>query len=524
MKQSLKNWQADLSASIVVYLVALPLCLGIGLAATHVKGVEGLPNLYAGIIAGVVGGIVVGFISKSRLGVSGPAAGLITIVLSAIATLGSFEAFLVAVILSGIIQILAGFLKFGIIGNYFPTAVIKGMLAAIGLTLILKEIPHAFGYDADFFGDESFFQTDGHNTISELYFMMRSLHPGAILISILSLVLLLLFESKKLKKWSVFRVLPGAVIAVIFGIAANAVLLQFFPELAIGKKHLVQLPVLEGMQELSSFIHFPDFSFLMQPDVYVIAFTLALVGSLETLLSVEATDKLDPIKPRTPTNRELIAQGTGNVVSGLIGGLPITQVIVRSSANITAGGQSKKSTIIHGFLLAISVLFFPVFLNLIPLASLAAILILVGYKLSAFKLYKSQYQLGHEQFIPFVATIMGVLFSDLLIGISIGIAVSIFFILRKNYRNNFTIQTEEVKGRLQLVYTLSEEVTFLNKAGILSSLDKVPVNAKVIFDGRKCREIDFDVLRAINDFKDFRAPSKNIDIELIHIKAVQSPI
>jgi carbonic anhydrase len=339
MNKNKSTWQNDLPASLVVFLVALPLCLGVGLASTNVPSVSGLPSVFSGLIAGVIGGIVVGFFSKSKIGVSGPAAGLITIVIAAITTLGSFEAFLVAVVFAGILQIAAGFLKLGILANYFPSSVIKGMLAAIGITLLLKEFPHAIGYDKDFFGDESFFQNDGHNTFSELLYAMNALHPGSIIISCVSIVLLLLFERPFLKKIVVFKFLPSALFVVVIGVLLNMFFAQFNARFAIQPEHLVQLPVVKSISEVTSLLVFPDFSFLSNPNVYIIGATIALVGSLETLLSVEATDKLDPMKNHTPTNRELKAQGIGNIVSGLLGGLPITQVVVRSSANINAGAS-----------------------------------------------------------------------------------------------------------------------------------------------------------------------------------------
>lgn len=515
MKSLFKHWKQDVPSSLVVFLVALPLCLGIGLASTNVESVEGMPNIFSGLIAGIVGGVVVGFLSGSRLGVSGPAAGLITIVTAAIVTLGSFEGFLVAVVVSGLIQLVAGFIGAGVIGRYFPSAVIKGMLAAIGITLILKEIPHAFGYDEDFMGDENFFQQDGHNTFTELSYMLKSLHPGAITVSLVSIAVLILFDQKFMKRIALFKYLPGALIVVLIGIGLNLLFPVLNPSFEITGKHLVSLPVPKDFNALKSFVTMPDFSFLSNPDVYVIALTLALVGSLETLLSVEATDKLDPNKFITPTNRELKAQGVGNFVSGLIGGLPVTQVIVRSSANINSGAQSKSSTILHGVLLLASVILIPAVLNLIPLSSLAAILIMVGYKLAKLSLFQKMWKLGNEQFIPFIATIIGVLFTDLLIGIGIGIVVSIFFILKRNFNNNYQYSEVESKGVKQMNIQLSEEVTFLNKAGILELLNSLDVNERVIIDASRCKSIDYDTLEVIQEFKDYGAKTKNIELTVI---------
>ena len=520
MKKFIVNWRNDLPSSLVVFLVALPLCLGIGLAATNVEGIDGLPNVFSGIVAGIVGGIIVGAFSGSRLGVSGPAAGLITIVLGALATLGSFEAFLVAVVISGVIQLIAGFSGLGIIGNYFPSSVIKGMLAAIGITLILKEIPHAVGYDKDFFGDESFFQFDGHNTFSELAYAFGALNTGAIIISVLSVLILILFETSFIKKLGFSKIIPGALIVVLTGIGLNALFKVVAPDLYLSGIHLVSLPQASNISELVSFFSFPDFSFLSNPNVYIVGLTIALVGSLESLLSVEATDKLDPEKFLTPTNRELKAQGIGNIVSGMIGGLPITQVIVRSSANINSGAKTKLSAIIHGVLLALSVFLIPSVLNLIPLASLGGILIMIGYKLAKVKLFKDLYKLGWEQFIPFVATIAGVLFTDLLKGIGIGIAFAIFYILRKNYRNNFHKNNTDIQGISTIVLTLSEEVTFLNKAGIMQTLSEIPENSTVVIDGTNSKQIDYDVLELIHDFKQFRADDKAIQCQLINIPAL----
>jgi carbonic anhydrase len=518
MKSILSHWRQDLPSSLVVFLVALPLCLGVGLASTNNPQITGMPNIFSGLIAGIVGGIVVGLFSKSRIGVSGPAAGLITIVLGAIAVLGSFEAFLVTVVLAGVIQLIAGFLGLGILGNYFPSSVIKGMLASIGITLILKEIPHALGYDKDFFGDEAFFQNDGHNTLSELLYAFGALQPGSIIISAISIGILILFDRPFMKKWSVFKLIPGALIVVLLGVGLNQLFLTIYPDFYVNTKHLVQLPIAKTTEDFISYFSFPDFSVLNNVNVYVIAGTIALVGSLETLLSVEATDKLDPEKKSTPTNRELKAQGIGNILSGLIGGLPITQVIVRSSANINAGGKSKMSTIYHGVLLLISVIFLPTILNLIPLASLAAILIMVGYKLSKVQLYKQIFALGLEQFLPFIATIIGVLFTDLLKGIGIGIAFSVFFILRKNYRNNYSIKKNKEEKKIELI--LSQEVTFLNKSSILETLNQVHENYHVIIDGTHCDAIDYDVLEIIQEFKNYRSKELNITVETLNIPEI----
>lgn len=512
-----RDFKNDLSASLVVFLVALPLCLGIGLAST------GRPELvFSGIIAGIIGGIVVGLLSGSHVGVSGPAAGLVVIVLSAIGTLKSFEALLLAVFLAGIIQLLAGFLKAGIVSYYFPSSVIKGMLAAIGLTLILKEIPHALGYDKDFIGDFTLSQADGHNTFSELYYAFIYNSPGAITISVVSIALLVFFEQPFMKRIGLFRFLPGALFVVLMGIFLNLFYQRINPEWVLSGEHQVQLPVAGSLGEFVSFFRLPDFTQLSNPDVYVVAFTLAIVASLETLLCVEATDKLDPYKRSTPTNRELKAQGIGNMISGLIGGLPVTQVIVRSSANINAGGKNKTSAIVHGLILLLSAILIPRYLNFIPLASLAAILLMVGYKLSKVSLYRDMYRLGWDQFIPFIVTVVAILATDLLKGIAIGMAFAIFYILRKNYRHAYHYKKEKRGERDVITLRLSEEVTFLNKASIQLSLDDLPRDSKVIIDGSNSIAIDHDVLEIIQDFKRMAAPQRNIDVETINVPEVQA--
>ncbi len=488
-----KFWKQDLPAGLVVFLVALPLCLGVGFASTNLVGQTGLPNVMSGIIAGILGGILVASLSDSRLGVSGPAAGLITIVLSALSDLGTFEAFLLAVVCAGLIQFVLAFAGFGILANYVPTAVIKGMLAAIGITLILKEIPHLLGYDRDYFGDESFWQFDGHNTFSELFYALNAFEPGAVILGLVSILVLLLFDTNwlKAKSWSTY--IPGALVVVILGVVANQFLLG---SLRISGKHLVEVPQLNTLAQFKTIFKSPDWTQLGSTKVWVVALTIAIVGSLETLLSLEATDKLDPIKHKTNPHKELKAQGIGNLVSGLIGGLPITQVIVRSSANIAAGGQSKLSAIVHGFLLLFSILFLSGLLNQIPLAVLAAILILVGYKLAKWSLFKEMYQKGLSQFIPFMATIVAVLFTDLLKGIGVGILISIFYILKRNFQNHFT----KVESAEELKIILSEEVTFLNKGGILDVL-RNNQHKQITIDASRTKSIDLDVLEAIKEFK-----------------------
>lgn len=515
MKKIFANLGSDLPSSLVVFLVALPLCLGVGLSSTSVEGMSS--NVFSGIIAGIIGGIVVGLLSGSRVGVSGPAAGLILIVASAIATLGSFEAFLLAVVLAGIIQIIAGYIGLGIIGNYFPSSVIKGMLAAIGITLILKEIPRAVGYDKDYFGDESFFQLNGETTFSAIQnAFQNAIHPGAVLIFIVSLAILILFETVMIKKIKFMKFIPGALIVVVVGILLNQFFATSAPAFYLFGDNAVNLPVLNSISEIGTILKTPDFSAFKNPQVYVIAATIALIGSLETLLSVEATDKIDPEKSITPTNRELKAQGVGNIVSGLIGGIPITQVIVRSSANVNAGVKSKASTVLHGVLLALSVLLIPGVLNMVPLAALSAILFLVGYKLAKVSLFTSMYKLGWDQFIPFIATVVGVVFKDLLFGIGIGMAVAIFFILKKNYKNDFQLNKESNHTSL----ILTEEVSFLNKAGIVNALAEIKDGEEVTIDCSNSKIIDHDVIELIWEFVTLNAKERNITVNLINVPTI----
>ncbi|HLG03944.1 MAG TPA: SulP family inorganic anion transporter, partial [Bacteroidia bacterium] len=462
---------------------------------------------------GMVGGTIVALISGSSLAVSGPAAGLTVIVASAITQLGSFESFLLAVALAGVIQLILGFLRAGIIGYYFPSSVIKGMLAAIGLILIFKQIPHALGYDKAAVGDINFIQLDGENTFTEIVNSVNHLSLGAIIISLISLFILILWDRPFLRKYNFFRLVPGALLVVILGTLINEWFKLQFPEYALAGEHLVVLPVADSAKDFAHQFTLPDFSQLMNVNVYVVAFTIAIVASLETLLSIEATDKLDPYKRNTPTNRELKAQGLGNLISGLIGGLPMTAVIVRSSANINAGAKTKLAALIHGILLLLSVLVFANFLNKIPLACLAAVLLMVGYKLAKISLFKSMFRLGWDQFLPFIITILAILFTDLLKGISVGMAVSIFFILRNNYRRPYEYDKVEHHEGETVTLSLSEDITFLNKGSIALMLDSIPEDSTVIIDGSKTHYIDLDVLEIIENFKE-SSKLKNIKVVL----------
>lgn len=497
-------WRTDIPAAIVVFLVAVPLCLGIALAS-------GAP-LFAGIISGIVGGIVVGTLSGSHLMVSGPAAGLTAIVVSAIATLGSYEAFLAAVVLAGVVQMLLAVLRAGIIGYYFPSCVIRGMLAAIGLILILKQIPHAVGYDLDYEGDEAFLQLTGENTFSAIAHAFTRMEPAAVILSVLALVMLIAWDKTNLRK---LKLLPGPLAVVLAGIVGEAVLPLLSPALQLGPEHLVGLPVPGSVADIGGLFAFPDWSAMVRPDTWRVAITLGIVASLETLLSLEATDRMDPFKREAPTDRELAAQGVGNMVAGLIGGLPVTGVIVRSAANVDAGAQTKASAILHGVLLLVAVLTIPVLLNMIPLASLAAILIYTGFKLSHPRLLRHAWAQGRTQWLPFIVTVVAILLSDLLIGIAIGLAVGFLFVLFDQLRYPcFTVVSPH--GSVLTRLKLNEQVSFLHKASLAQVLDELPMGSRVEIDGSGCRHIDHDVLEFISDFRQ-TALLRRIDFRTVGI-------
>lgn len=502
-KSLFSNLKSDLPAGLVVFLVAVPLCLGIALAS-------GAP-LFSGIIAGMVGGIVVTSFSGSQLGVSGPAAGLAVIVLAAIEELGAFESFLLAVVIAGGVQMLLGIARAGIIGYYFPSSVIKGMLAAIGVIIFLKQIPHAFGYDADPEGDLAFSQADGQNTFTELWNMLDFITPGALIISVLSLGILILWERPFMKKIKLFQIVQGPLIVVALGIILGVAFRG--TSYGISQDHMVAIPVAEDINGFVGLFTLPDFSQILNADIWIIGITIAIVASLETLLCVEATDKLDPQKRITPTNRELRAQGIGNIVSGLIGGLPVTQVIVRSSANIQSGGKSRMSALFHGVLILISAMIIPNVLNMIPLASLAAILLVVGYKLAKPTLFKQMYSAGMKQFLPFTITVAAIVFTDLLVGIGIGLAVAIFIILLDNLKNPYIFKETHDKSHQHYRIVLSEQVTFLNKAQLLKELNSIPENAQLLIDASNTIYLEHDVVEIINDFKT-NAKYKNIDLKI----------
>jgi MFS superfamily sulfate permease-like transporter len=497
----LTHWKSDLRSSLVVFLVALPLCLGIALASNA--------PLSAGLLAGIVGGLVVGSISGSQVSVSGPAAGLTVIVAAAISDAGTFGAFALSVFLSGIFQIIFSFFQGGNLGNYFPSSVIKGMLAAIGLILILKQLPHAIGYDADFMGDQAFFQFDGENTFSEILKAFQAVTPGAAIVALISLFIMIGWDKGSRSGKTIFQLIPGALIAVVISVVLNELFKAFSPDLIIESKHLVQLPFDGGFGEFFGAIRFPDWSAFQNVQTYVTALVIAIVGSIESLLSVEAADKIDEQGRVTSKNRELLAQGMGNAFSGLIGGLPLTAVIVRTSANITAGAKTKLSAILHGVWLLSCVIFIPNILNLIPLSCLAAVLLLVGYKLTKPELIKSVYKKGWNQFAPFVITVMAILFTDLLVGIMIGMLVGFFFVIRSGIHQSIVMVNDDNRYLIRFY----KDVSFLQKSTLLKYFDQIPEGASLVIDGSRSVYVDEDITDLIDDYLR-RARGYGIKVEL----------
>lgn len=498
------NLKSDFSAGLVVFLVALPLCLGIAMAS-------GAP-LFSGIISGIVGGLVVGYLSTSHLSVSGPAAGLTAIVLTAITDLGAFDIFLTTVFIAGIIQLILGFIKAGSISNYFPTNVIEGMLAGIGVIIFLKQIPHAFGYDKDYEGDLSFLQPDSENTFSEIFHLISHVQLGSIIITLLSLFILITWSKVEfLKK---IKLVPPALVAVIVSILLNEFFIISGSSFSIKREHLVSLPVPNSIEEFKSIFILPNFSALANTKVWIIGITIAIVASIETLLCIEAADRMDEQKRFTNTNVELKAQGIGNIISSLLGGLPMTSVVVRTSANNTAGAKSKLSAIIHGLLLTICVISIPTILNKIPLATLAAVLLLVGYKLANPKIIFHFWAKGKYQFVPFMATFLAVVFTDLLKGVALGMIISILFVLKGNLKRAYSFKKEEYLDGDIIHINLAQEVSFLNKAAIKSTLNEIPENTKVIIDASETIYIAHDILDLIREFKATRAIENNIKVKL----------
>ncbi len=500
----LRHVNEDVPAGIVVFLVALPLCLGIALAS-------GTP-LFSGLIAGLVGGLIVSWASGSQLSVSGPAAGLTVIVFNALQTIGSFQGLLLACVLAGILQLVLGFLKAGVIASFFPSAVIKGMLAAIGLILIIKQVPHATGYDTSFEGDEDYMAESAESSLFEFSDALQAITPGAVLISAVGLLILIIWESPWFKKQALLKVIPGPLMTVVWGVAFNVWAGRFAPVLQVKESHLVSLPVSEHPRDFIDNLVLPDFQLINHPQVWIAAITIAIIASLETLLSLEATDKLDPMKRLAPTNRELKAQGVGNIISGMLGGLPMTAVIVRSSANINAGGKTSLSCFVHGLLLLVSVLFFAQYLNYIPLACLASILLYTGYKLAKPALFAEHYHKGMSQFLPFAITVGAILLTDLLKGIAIGLILGLFFVIRANYHAAITL----VKKGRHYTITLHKDVSFLNKALLRKFILMIGENSYVEIDAQKAQFIDHDILETLNDFI-ASAPDSNITVKTIDL-------
>jgi MFS superfamily sulfate permease-like transporter len=488
----------DLLAGLVVFLVALPLCLGIALAS-------GAP-LFAGIIAGVVGGIVIGLVSGSQLGVSGPAAGLTTIVLGAITSMGDFRIFLMSVVLAGIFQIIFSVVGAGKIAYFIPSSVIKGMLAAIGIIIVLKQLVHAFGIDKDYEGDFSFFQPDGENTFSELLQVFDYMSRGALLISAVCLAILILWEQKFIKKHPFLHQLPASLLCVVVGICMN---LAYPEDLQLAKEHLVSLPVSDSIGDFLKVFTFPKWSALTQPAVWSTALVLAIVASVETLLCVEATDKLDPQRRITPTNRELLAQGIGNIVSGLVGGIPVTQVVVRSTANLNSGAKTQLAAVYHGVFLLVCVVFLPQLLNQIPYSALAAILVMVGYKLAQPKLFKEMFREGWYQFIPFVVTVGAIILTDLLKGVGIGLAVGLGFVIYYNFKSTISM----LRDGQSIYIKFKTDIYFYNRANLVQMLSSLRSGDRVLLDATQANFVDYDIYQTIEEFGK-SAPGKNISFEI----------
>ncbi|MCB9889310.1 MAG: bifunctional SulP family inorganic anion transporter/carbonic anhydrase [Planctomycetes bacterium] len=496
----------DLIAGVVVFFVALPLCLGIALAS-------GAPP-QAGLLAGIIGGLVVGVLSGSHVSVTGPAAGLAAIVVAQIGKLGSFEAFLTAVLLSGVLQIVFGAIRAGGMANYFPNSVIKGLLAAIGILLILKQVPHLLGHDADYEGDMTFEQADGQNTFTALSAAMQALLPGAALVGLSSLVLLLAWDRTRLKK----ALFPSALAAVLLGTAINELLRAIGSPWVIAPSHLVSVPVVSGEAGWSSLLHAPDLARVFDPVVLMAALTLAVVASLETLLNLEATDRLDPLRRTSPPNRELLAQGVGNILAGSIGALPVTSVIVRSSVNVNAGNRTRLSAIVHGLLLLISVGLMAGLINRIPLAALAAVLVVTGFKLASPKLFRSMWQEGWSQIVPFLVTVVAIVTTDLLIGVLIGLATSVVFVLLRNLHGGFQLVREDhVAGVVQRI-EFASQTNFISRAHIAKQLGDFREGDEVVLDARNADYIDPDVMALIREFVDETAPARGVRVSTVGFK------
>lgn len=490
----------DLTAGAVVFLVALPLCLGIAKASDA--------PYFAGLVGGIIGGLLVGLLSGSHTSVSGPAAGLTAVVAYQIGKFG-FDAFLFAVLIAGVIQILLGVVRFGFIAAFFPSSVIKGLLGAIGVILILKQIPHVLGHDTDPEGDMAFDQPDHENTFTEIIAMLSDLHPGSITIGLLCIGVLIVWDLYKPLKQSK---IPAPLVVVVLGLGLKLLFDRLGEpwNFEADSNHLVSVPEAKSFGEFLGFFQLPDFSQWRNPAIYGAGFTLAAVASLETLLNLEAVDKLDPKQRVTPASRELLAQGIGNVVSGLVGGLPLTAVIVRGSVNINAGAQTKLSAIVHGVLLLLSVMLLPTYLNQIPLACLAAILLVTGIKLASPALVRRMWNEGPYQFIPFIVTLLAIVFTDLLIGTLIGLGISVSFILASNLRRPVRRVVEKHIGGEVLHIEFANQVSFLNRAALQKILREVPRGGHVLLDAQHTDYIDPDILDLIRDFKEQVAPAHGV--------------
>ena len=492
----------DVNAGLVVFIVALPLCLGVALAS-------GAP-LISGVVSGIVGGIVVGAISRSQTSVSGPAASLTAIIAAQIVSLKSFEAFLLAVFIAGVLQILLGTVRAGALSAFFPSSVIKGLLAAIGVILILKQIPHILGHDSDPEGEMSFSQPDNENTFSEIgRIFFGEIHQGALVVGLLSLLILVLWDSIKVLKKSP---IPAPLIVVLLGIALAELFSRLGGDWAIEQTHLVEVPVAEKFQDYFGYIRMPDWSQWNHSAVYVAGITIAVVASMETLLNLEAVDKIDPLQRISPPDRELFAQGIGNIVCGFVGGIPVTSVIVRSSVNINAGAKSQLSTIIHGCMLLVSVLFLPQYLNHIPLACLAAILLATGFKLASPKLIRQMYRQGYHQFVPFVVTLFAIVFTDLIVGVGIGLVISVAFILQSNIRRPVKQLMENHLSGAVLHIQLANQVSFLNRVALENTLNKAAPGSHILLDAESTDYIDPDILSLIRDFMDNTAIARKVSV------------
>ena len=519
-KNLFANFKTDFPSGVVVFLVALPLCLGIALAS-------GAP-FFSGLISGIIGGLVIGSLSTSSLSVSGPAAGLAALVLGAITSIGDFSLFLCAVLIAGILQMLLGLAKLGGIANYIPGSVIKGMLTSIGILIIAKQIPHAFGYDKDEKGNITELIPYGDEDMHELLQPLQHIEVGVFILCLLSIIIMIVWDKPFIKKRMKF--VPGALVAVIVTVIINEIWIKTGSTLAVLNEHLVQVKAASSTKEFFSFFTLPDFSGFLNGTIIVYGVAIAIIASLETLLSIEAIDNLDPERRVTNTNKELFAQGIGNSISGLVGGLPITSVIVRSSANVNSGAKSKLSTIIHGTLLLVSIILIPFLLNKIPLSALAAILLITGYKLAKPAVFKNFWKAGKYQFIPFIVTVAVIIIIDLfgaipvlagkglLIGVIAGIVAAAGAILHGNLKNSYFFHSEKHTEGDTIKIRLSEEVSFLNKAAIRETLDHMPEKTSVILDASNTKYIDYDVLELIKEFRDIKVPLKKINLQLVGFK------